>query len=43
MAVNIGQSTINTIVPDREPLVVDSQQVQYRGVDVVDLRRVFAI
>ena len=41
--VDIGQSTVDTVVSDGQPFVVDTQQVQDRGVNVVDLCRVFAI
>ena len=41
--VDIGQSTVDTVVSDSQPFVVDPQQVQDRGVNVVDLCRVFAI
>ena len=38
VAMHVGQSTINPVMPERQPLVVDAQQVQDRGVNVVHLR-----
>ncbi len=43
MSVHIGQSTIDAVVADGKPLMIDAQQLQDRGVDVVDLRGVVAI
>ncbi len=43
MAVDIGEPAVDTVVPDGEFGVVDAQEVQHRGVDVVDFGRVFAV
>ena len=36
-AMHVGQAAVDAIVPDREPGMVDAEQVQDRGVDVVAL------
>src|SRR5262249_4762555 len=41
--VNIRQSAVDAVVPDRELLVVDAKQAQDRGVNIVHLSRVLAI
>ena len=43
MPVDIRQTSVDAVVPDRQFGVIDSQQVQDRGVDVVDLGRVFSV
>ena len=43
MTVHIGQSTVNSVVAHGELLVVDTQLVQDRGVDVVAARRVVPV
>ena len=43
MAVDIGQAAIDAVVSHRELFVVDSQQVQDRGVDVVDVSRIVSV
>ena len=35
---HIGQTAIDAIMANGKPLVIDAQQMQHRGVDVVDLR-----
>ena len=40
---DIGQSSINAIVTDGQALVIDAQQVQHGGMDVIDLCRVIAV
>ena len=43
MPVHVGQSAVDAVVADGELFVVDAEQVQHRGVDVVHLRGVGAI
>ena len=40
---HIGEPTVDAVVPPRQLRVVDAKQAEHRGVDVIDLRRVFAI
>ena len=40
---NIGQSAIDSIVPDSQSSEIDPEQMQNRGMDVVDLSRILAI
>ena len=46
-AVNVGQAAVDAVVAEREPLVIDAQQVQHRGVQVVEvdlvLHRIIAV
>ena len=39
VAVNVGQSSLGAVVVEAEPRVIEPQQVQDRGVEVVDRRR----
>ena len=43
MAMHVGQPAVDAVVADGQLRVVDAEQVQDRGVDVVDLGRVFAV
>ncbi len=38
VTMHIGQTAIDAIMTNGKPLVIDAQQMQHRGVDVVDLR-----
>ncbi len=37
---HVGQAEIAAVVSIREPLVVDAQQMQHRGVQIVNGRRI---
>ncbi len=39
MAMHVGQPALDAVVIERQPRVVDAQQVQDRGVEVVDIDR----
>lgn len=41
--VHVRQPAVDAVLPHRQFLVIDAQQVQHRRVDVVDERRVVAI
>ena len=43
VAVDVGQAAVDAVVADGQPGVVDAEQVQDRGVDVVDLGRVSTV
>ena len=43
VAVDVGQAAVDSVVADGQSPVVDAQQVQDCGVDVVDLRGVVSI
>ena len=40
LAVDVGQPAVDAVVAERQPLVVDAEQVQDRGVEVVAVGRV---
>src|SRR5277367_1516368 len=40
---DVGESAVDAVVADREPFVVDAQQVQHGGVDVVASGRLVAV
>ena len=40
---HIRETTINPIVPHREPFMIDAELVENRGVDVVDVRGMRAV
>jgi hypothetical protein len=42
LAVHVRQPEVTSLEPESQPLVVKSQQVQDRGLQVVDVNRVFA-
>ncbi len=43
MSMHIRQPPVDTVMTDGQPCVVDSQQVQNRGMDVVGLRRIVTV
>ena len=43
MAVDVGQTAVDSIRPERQFCVFDPQQLQHGGVDVVHLSRMFAV
>ena len=43
VSMDVGQATINAVVPDGQSCVVDAEQVQNGGVNVVDLCRTAAV
>ena len=42
MPVDVGQAAVDAVVAEGEPLVVDAEQVQDRGVEVVAVGRLVA-
>ena len=41
MPVYVGQAAIDAVVAEGELLVVDSQQVQNRGIEIINMDRIF--
>jgi hypothetical protein len=41
VSVNVGQTAIDTVLTVDQSLVVDAQQMQYRGVEVVSISLAF--
>ena len=42
MAMHVGEASVDTVVPDGQTRVVDSEQMQDCGVDIVACGRMFA-
>ena len=40
-AMHIREAEVASLMSERKPCVVDAQQVEYRGVEIVDVDRVF--
>ena len=43
MPMHIGQPAVYSVVAERQGGVIDAEQVQYCGVDIVPLRKVFPV
>src|SRR5580658_5864331 len=43
MAMHVGQAAVDAVVAERQPRVVEAEQVQNGGVDVVDLGVILAV
>src|SRR5207253_6741578 len=43
LAVHVRQPPVRPIMAERQPLMIDAEQVQQRGMDIMDLRRVLAV